>query len=76
MRPSIEYLKTLKTIPHADTLEGWELKMESPQYRMRFWSGSCISGNGFIDSSCVEFLSQDGWVQCEYFTREDYGTEA
>lgn len=78
MRPSIEYLKSLPTIPCEDAVEGWELKMVSECYGLRYWLG-VYSGDqgGFGEAACVDFQPKGSteWVQCDYYVHENYNTE-
>lgn len=72
-RPAIAWLKTLPTIPCTDAVDGWELKLESPQYRLRYWLGQYTTKDGFKDAVCMDYrTSQEQWVQSDYYGEEDY----
>lgn len=74
-RPSIEFLKTRQKIDTVDAIDGWELKLDSPQYSMRYWLGCyyCFTTKQFIDAVSVEYLTKDqSWVQVDYYERNDY----
>jgi len=73
MRPSLEHLRTLQTIPCDDAVDGWDLKMVSPQYKLRFWFGSYVTSCSEFHAVAVDWQTTNGeWVQVDYYDRNDY----
>lgn len=71
MRPSLEYLRSLPTLPSPHKVEGWELKLDSPQYRMRYFLGGYFDKD-WVDAVTIEMEFKDGWQQIGQYDERDY----
>lgn|GEM_PF-5609645 len=74
MRPAVSFLKTLPTLlsPHPK-IEGWDLKMDSPKYRMRYFVGGYFDPE-WVEAVTVEMEFKDGWQQIAQYDERDYGS--
>jgi hypothetical protein len=75
MRPSIDLLRSFPTIPSKDAVDGWELKLESPSFKMRYWLGSYITSCSEFEAAAADWQTPQGdWTQVDYYTKADYET--
>lgn len=75
MRPAVSFLKTLPTLTSPyPKVDGWELKMDSPQYRMRYLLGGYFDPE-WVDAVAVEVEFKDGWCEVAQYDERDYDTK-